>query len=103
MIASLPLSVKVNTPFVLCPKRKVFTICMHDSMAFTFLDHPSNLRFKETTIITTFLMTPLVLLSEAWALTEEQQEKHQSLSLTQVVLELEPYQSPWMVPVKSIR
>ena len=68
---------KVNTLFVLCPKRKAFTICMHDSMAFTFPDPPSNLRFKETTTITTSPMTPRAWRSEAWALTEAQPERRQ--------------------------
>merc|ERR1719362_2219242 len=58
-------------------------------MAFTFPDPPSNLRFKETTTITTSPMTPRVLRSEAWALTEAQPERRQSLSLIQVVFELE--------------
>merc|ERR1711971_468691 len=64
-------------------------------MAFTFPDPPLNLRFKETTTtITTSPTTPRVLRSEAWALTEAQPERRQSLSLTQVVLELERCQSP---------
>merc|ERR1719362_174500 len=52
-------------------------------MAFTFPDPPSNLRFKETTTTTTSLMTPPAWRSEAWALTEAQPEKRQSLSLTE--------------------
>merc|ERR1719220_3055230 len=65
-------------------------------MAFTFPDPPSNLRFKETTTTTTTTspMTPRAWRSEAWALTEAQPERRQSLSLTQVELELEPCQSP---------
>merc|ERR1719319_1062639 len=62
-------------------------------MAFTFPDPPSNLRFKETTT-TTSPMTPRAWRSEAWALTEAQPERRQSLSLTQVVSELEHCQSP---------
>merc|ERR1719362_869691 len=63
-------------------------------MAFTFPDPPSNLRFKETITITTSPMTPQAWQSEAWALTEAQPERRQSLSLIRVVLELEHCQSP---------
>merc|ERR1740129_2389267 len=55
-------------------------------MAFTFPDPPLNLRFKETTTTTTSPMTPQAWRSEAWALTEAQPERRQSLSLTQVAV-----------------
>merc|ERR1719225_250455 len=71
-------------------------------MAFTFPDHLSNSRFKETTITTICPMTHQALPFEAWALTEGQPERHPSLSLTQVVLELERCPLPLMAPAKLI-